>query len=375
MVSNEAELVAAVDNAPLGVSVVIAFDRDIALTNPLDILEGKDITLTSTTAGDIGFYKLIGTKSIGVENHWYATIVVQSGSLLRLDGIIVTHERGVTGYGVMVYPDGTLILSDGEISGNTGGGIYNRGLVEMSGGMISGNTAHSGGGIHNEVGVFVMSGGIIFGNSATFGSGGGVDNFRSVFSLFNGVISNNRANFDGGGVYSIESNFTMSGGEISGNTALLGGGGVSFRGDRVDVLCFFELSGGVISGNTAKVCGGGIANIKGALTMSGGKVSRNTVSYKGDLRDDSSYGGGVYNYLGTFKLSGGVISSNTAPKGGDIYNEDGEMYYFGVRDVVLTWCVDVTFVVLGVVVVMLFVSKKRRRVHEAKKLSIDSIED
>ncbi|MDR2708045.1 MAG: hypothetical protein LBB87_04810 [Nitrososphaerota archaeon] len=47
MISNEAELVVAVDNAPSGASIVIAFDRDITLTNPLDIPEGKDITLTS----------------------------------------------------------------------------------------------------------------------------------------------------------------------------------------------------------------------------------------------------------------------------------------------------------------------------------------
>jgi hypothetical protein len=42
-------------------------------------------TLISTTVGDVGFYKLIGTKSDEIESHWYVTIVVQSGSVLRLD--------------------------------------------------------------------------------------------------------------------------------------------------------------------------------------------------------------------------------------------------------------------------------------------------
>jgi hypothetical protein len=55
VVSNETELKTAVNNAPYGVSVVIAFDRDITLTNPLEISEGKDITLTSTVALKGGF--------------------------------------------------------------------------------------------------------------------------------------------------------------------------------------------------------------------------------------------------------------------------------------------------------------------------------
>jgi len=375
MVSNEAELTAAVNNAPSGVSVVIVFDGDISLSETLVISEGRNITLTSTVTDQGGFYKLIGTKRAEIESGFYPTISVQSGGVLRLDCIIVTHAKGVIGCGVMVHPNGTLALSDGEISDNTGWGVYNCGLFEMMGGRISGNTAGSGGGggVHNEAGDFVMLGGVISGNRATSGHGGGVYNFRSVFSLFNGVISNNWANSEGGGVYNWESNVTMSGGEISGNTAGSGGGGVSFRGDNLRVYTF-ELSGGTISDNTAIGQGGGISNIQGAVTMSGGKISENTVLRSGNFKGASSYGGGVYNYLGTFKLVGGVISSNTASNGGNVYSEKSETYYFGVRTVVIIWCMRVVFVTLGVVVaVMLFMFKKRRRTQGTKKLSINNV--
>ena len=85
VVSSEAELVAAVNNAPSWISVVIALDRDITLTNRLDILEGKDIRLISEpkTAN----FRLVGAFD-------YDTLSVGYGGVLYLDGICVTHENG-----------------------------------------------------------------------------------------------------------------------------------------------------------------------------------------------------------------------------------------------------------------------------------------
>ncbi|MCL2257937.1 MAG: hypothetical protein FWC14_07100 [Candidatus Bathyarchaeota archaeon] len=368
VVSNEAELLTAVNTATSGVSVVIALDRDITLTNSLEISEGKDITLTSTVAADkVGFYKLTCSK-VASEGFFYVTIIVRPDAILCLDGIIVTHESGSTGFGVWVY--GTLIMYSGEISGNTGGGVNNVGVFELYGGEISGNTAVNGGGVQNN-GSFEMFGGEISGNTAS-SYGGGVYNFcrdlsilKSGFTLYDGIISNNHADSEGGGVYSQDSQFSMLGGTISDNTALNIGGGISFRDSFVEKFCSFDLSGGVISGNTAKHGGGGVSNIQGIFIMSGGKISKNTVSHDG-------HGGGVSNYLGTFKLSGGMIYSNTASNGGnDVYNKDGVVYYFGVRDVRLIICVSVVFVMLGVIlaVVAFFMFKKRRRVPVMENLS------
>jgi hypothetical protein len=107
IVSNETELRNAVDTATG--STVIALGKDIALTeSTLTIPANKNITLTSSLAS--GFYKLIGADG-------KSTFIVEGGGMLRLDGIIVTHESGKAGSGVTVDSDGTLILYSGEISG------------------------------------------------------------------------------------------------------------------------------------------------------------------------------------------------------------------------------------------------------------------
>jgi hypothetical protein len=360
VVSDEAELVAAVNNAPSWVSVVIALDRDITLTKRLDILEGKDIRLISEP--EVANFRLVGAFDSD-------TLSVGYGGVLYLDGICVTHESGYAGHGVFVYIGGTLLMCSGKISDNQsddGGGVYNMGAFVMSGGAITNNTAgHYGGGVCNWDASFVMSGGEISGNAVSNNtsdsSGGGVYNQNSVFTLSGGKISNNVAKFRGGGVCNQKSNFTMSGGEISDNTVDIMGGGVSNR------MAVFIMSGGVISGNRAIFGGGGVFNA-GNFTMLGGKISKNSVVH---TDSGGGFGGGVYNGGDTFNVFGGVIWGNYASKGGsDVYNY-GEVYFFGVRsDVIIVGCVGVVFVVAA----MVFIFKKRRRAHVAEKLSIRSIE-
>jgi Na+-transporting methylmalonyl-CoA/oxaloacetate decarboxylase gamma subunit len=361
VVSNEAELTAAVNNAPSGVSVVIAFDRDIIIVTPLEILKGKDIRLVSEPE----------TANFGIVGSFdSATISVGDGGVLSIDGISVTHENGYAGCGVYVGIGGTLRMYSGKISdnqfstakGGNGGGVYNDGTFVMSGGIITNNTArYYGGGVANWGDSFVMSGGEISGNTVS-DRGGGVYHGKGEFTMSGGEISNNWADFSGGGVHSRVDTFTMSGGVISGNTANNWGGGV-FNQDGE-----FTMSGGEISGNTAK-SGGGVLNT-GNFTMLGGKISKNTVHGPSSFVGGEGFGGGVSNWEGTFELRGGKISGNKASNGGgDVYYL-GDAYYFGVKDSELIICVGVVFVVLGVVVaIMLFMSKKKRRAHVTEKLS------
>jgi len=132
-VRNEVELRNAVNNAPSNVPVAIIFDASITLTNTLYIPVGKLITLTCNDP--VNSYLLVGPNN-------QSTITVVGGGGLTLDGIVVTHNAGVSGSGVTVHFGGTLILSDGTISGNTaarGGGVYNAGFFKMIGGEISNN--------------------------------------------------------------------------------------------------------------------------------------------------------------------------------------------------------------------------------------------
>ena len=222
-VKNATELRDAVNKAEVGVPVNIALTNDISIGAALAIPPGADITLKST--GDNNFFKLIGLDGQNV-------ITVENGGRLTLDGIIITHEDGSTGTGVGIAYGGTLIMVNGEISGNLAGrgggvGIDEGGVFELYGGKISGNTATWGGGVYNR-GVFKMSGGEISDNTA-----------KPAY----GYVDSGGY---GGGVYLQYGFLTMSGGEISGNTALQGGG---LYGNST----FVERSGGEIFGNTADI--------------------------------------------------------------------------------------------------------------------------
>ncbi|WNZ29919.1 MAG: hypothetical protein IAX21_03410 [Candidatus Bathyarchaeota archaeon] len=283
--TSEAELEEAVNNA-VG-PTVITLDGDIELTEALIIPAGKEITLTSSNIEN-GFYKLIGANN-------QSAIIVETDGVLRLDGVVVTHEKGVYGSGVFADFGSALILYSGVICNNTmpkdymtpngewGGGVVNLGTFSMIGGEISSNTAYIGGGGVLNYGTFEMTGGKISGNTVSIGSG------EESVSGFYGCGY-------GGGVFNAL-NFSMSGGEISGNTAEAGGG-VFNRWNT------FSLDGGVICDNTASV-GGGVHNFYGTVSMSGGVISDNVAWDKG---------GGVLNYFmwSTFNMSEGVISNNKA---------------------------------------------------------------
>jgi hypothetical protein len=328
---------------------VITLDGDVELTEPFIIPSGKDITITSND-GEKGFYRLIGTSN-------ESTIVVETNGVLRLDGVIVTHEKGVYGNGVFVNFESTLILHSGIICNNTmpdgnmipnvewGGGVVNWGFFIMYGGEISSNTAYTGGGVLNY-GTFEMIGGKISGNTVGTGgnvynydmvnlsggcSGGGVFNFYGDVSVSGGEISNNVAGFYGGGVFNVYGRFSLSGdGVISGNIADIGGG-ISNRWGNVSV------SGGVISSNVAKNKGGGVHNyyMFSNFNLSGGEISNNTAPLGGGVCNDdkvtmtggvisgntANTGGGVYIGNGSFSKSGGTITGNTASyTGNDVYD-------------------------------------------------------
>ncbi|MDR2720298.1 MAG: hypothetical protein LBC03_05805 [Nitrososphaerota archaeon] len=246
-------------------STVIALNGDIILTETYTV-SNKNITLISNNNNNAKF-KLIGPN--------VSSTIHVNGGMLTLNGIIVTHETDSVGRGIHVNTDSTLIMVDGEISGNTnnyGGGVTNSGTFTMYGGTITNNTAREinwfdytgrhvdtwgsgGGGVFNYwTGFFTIHGGEISGNTAT-DEGGGVYTNIQDFTMHGGVISNNTAS-NGGGIC-INGPFNMFDGEISGNTALNNGGGM-YLNNGTFIKCTCRLTAGKISGNTALNNGGGI---------------------------------------------------------------------------------------------------------------------
>jgi len=160
-----------------------------------------------------------------------------------------------TGFGsdsgaVNVY-NGTFNMSGGEISGNTGGGVYVNGTFTMGGGKIANNavTSSGGGGVYvSRYGTFNMEGGEISNNNASVGGGVNVAGMAPDFGIFNmsgGKISNNTASSQGGGVFVDRTTFTMTGGEISENKANIGGG------IYVNIGGSLRIATGIMQNNTA----------------------------------------------------------------------------------------------------------------------------
>ncbi len=350
IVGNEIELRNAVSNAVE--PTVIALDNDITLTEQLVIAANKDITLTSTSK----FFKLIGGDRELVRNEdgipvsfSDAVIIVEGSGVLRIDGVAVTCGNYPLAWNklVRVNVSGTLILYDGEISGNIlGDGVVNSGRFEMYGGKISNNTSKvghggSGGVVFNmEYGTFSMFGGEISNNTGFGVYNRGTYNQGWNYGTFNmsgGLISNN----DGGGVQN-SAIFSMSGGEISNNEGgnlMQSGGGVSNSG-------IFSMSGGMISNNEATY-GGGVYNYPdGNFSLYENAVISN---------NKAEVGGGVYN-AGTFNRRGGVISGNTATQYNDIYPNDNSPESFPTSTVVF-----IAIILLAVVITSVLLFRKHQK--------------
>jgi len=297
------QLVAAVAAAPTdGTSYVIEIrERDLELKDTLEISSGKNITL-------VNHPDYTGRSLLGVNGK--ATITVLSGGELVLDGVIITHINDAKGTGVHVKDGGNFTMVSGQIFNNnvtgiTGGGVFNEGNFRLSGGDIRNNTADRGGGVCNY-GNFNVTGGTIRDNNARHG--GGVYSDGASFRMTGGQISNNVVTNEGGGV-STDNDFTMTGGRISNNKADNGGGVASYN-------CVFRLSGGAVSFNTATNRGGGVFISDGNMSLtSDGMIFNNTAA---------SNGGGVFSNGKVFDMNGGLVSNNTAIDGGGIYVNAGD---------------------------------------------------
>ena len=162
------------------------------------LAQGGNVTLTQSVTATAG----------------QGALVVPGGSTVRLDLNGNAIDRGLTSAaenGYVILNNGILTISDsaggGVITGgnNTvnGGAVFNNGTLVLASGSITGNTAgESGAGVWNESsGLFSMTGGTITGNTAIGWHGGGVYN-GGTLNLSGGSIVNNEAkgNLDSNGI-------------------------------------------------------------------------------------------------------------------------------------------------------------------------------
>ncbi len=181
----------------------------------------------------------------------------------------------------------------GIVAGGSGGGIYNRGMLEIRNSTISDNSVTTlppypggAGGIFNGTGAtLTISKSTIDGNTAGF-SGGGISNYGTL-SLTDSTVSDNRSTLggDGGGIEN-HGSLTIVNSTISSNVT-------SYKG--------FGNGGGIYNGN--------------ALTISNSTISGN--SSGGFIGD----GGGIYLDSGTLQINNTILKAGG--NGANIFNNSG----------------------------------------------------
>jgi hypothetical protein len=229
--------------------------------------EGRGVSIYST-----GTFIMVDGKISGNAAAWAGGGVYNNGGIFQMQGGIITNNNAPE-YGGGVYNnDGsTFTMSGGIISDNTaknGGGIFNRASLTMSGNAeISHNVAgYGGGGISSaSMGTLTMTDNSVIHDNSAFIGGGVFDSGN--FQMTGGTIANNIATEYGGGVYTNDdSTFAMLDGKIVGNTAKNGGG---IYNRAVTTIA----GNSEISNNNAGYGGGGISSASmGTLTMTDNSV-------------------------------------------------------------------------------------------------------
>lgn len=267
------------------------------------------ITLTGTTIAD------------NAATTWGGNVYIKTGTVLNMQGGIITGGKSKVGAGVLLESQGTTLnLSGGKINGNFGGAagaaaVYasNNTIVNMTGGEVCNNVSEAGGGgivLYAAKGTF--TGGTISNNVAK-GGGGGMCIQGSEVYLGKITISGNQATGTSGGIYvsragEVYSNVTIDGAQIINNTCTSSGGGIFLymNGNKITML------DGLIAGNQARDGGGVCAQREVTFTMEGGTIKNNK---------STANGGGFYASIdSTFLMNGGTISGNYAEgNGGGMY--------------------------------------------------------
>ncbi len=105
-----------------------------------------------------------------------------------------------------------------------GGGILNRGSVEVRGSTIAGNHAHLyGGGIYNEGWLYLQDSTVTnnFTHRNGFSRGGGIYSYKGIVDIAYSTINNNKTE-GGGGLYIYAGGLNMWNSTVSGNTSFGG---------------------------------------------------------------------------------------------------------------------------------------------------------
>ncbi len=199
-----------------------------------------------------------------------------------------------------------LTVANGNAGNDSGGGIYNKGTLNVTNSIFSNNRA---GGSSGDPGVIFGGGGIanystatvtnstFFTNSATY-YGGGILNYPgATLTVVNSTFAGNGLPLASGGGIDNLGAATVTNSTFSDNHTGTGAG-ISNNGT-------LNVTNSTFSGNSATGAGGGIANYNGTTTVTNCSFSGNS----------GGFGGGIYHQAGTVNVTNSIVANS--PSGGN----------------------------------------------------------
>ena len=296
-------------------------------------------------------FETILSGDIGVEgdiedNAFHVLIAVNVSDKTLLDGFVITggnasFDEGMPDEGEDEDDMGRITVKGQPISGENGGGMYNRSSSPtlhnlifrdnkarlLAGGIYSTqasspalyqvsltrNSATWGGGMYNSTGAFpVLSHVSIYANKASWG--GGMYNKYCSIVLTDVSIKGNVAEISGGGMGCFGSLLLITHTEIDGNTSKGHGGGLELQNSYP---VFINVT---IRGNEAQQ-GGGMNTTHSGPFLANVLISGNRSAGKG---------GGIHYYGSSGSMMNTTISGNMAGEGGGIFARANNFQHFSL---------------------------------------------
>ena len=305
-----------------GQTVVISPGKTVALTN-LTVTGGHAIGMGPTGSGG-GIFSLQATLTL-------TNCVVTGNTADSAGGGIASGTMGMTQAGMLTL-NSTSVTNNVALNGGAGGILNHNGTAVITDSVISGNTAPGGGGIANGNGNGGGGGGTMtiadstitnnVANGGPDGGAGGIANGGSL-TLSGSTVSRNQAvGGTGGGIFN-HGTATITGSQISSNYApddVLGdqgaGGGIANLGFGLPGSGVLSVSNSLITLNQAGAGGGiaaGDAGGDASTTITGTTISLNSV------KGPQSIGGGIGQIAASdgasLTISGSILVGNQARQG------------------------------------------------------------
>ncbi len=266
---------------------------------------------------------------------------VSADAVVIFSNLIIANGYLIDDGGGGIYNAGTLTLNNVAVTGNQvirnpgstgvirsahGGGIFNQGTVNIINSTISNNQAEYGGGIFNQGAINLTNSNIEYNNVLALentcigGYGAGIYSYFGNLSLNNSKVSNNIAsggNVGGAGLYFDRGFSTINTSTISDNrvvaSTVLNSCGVAIGGGAI-IFGETTITNSIISNNTAA----GRAGLGGGITIGSGQPveikNSSIINNKIEARASSNGGG----------ISGGSFSLINSTVSGNIINDAGQ---------------------------------------------------